>query len=323
MGRSARSEWLFVHHPAAAVDSGTAVLDGLIAGAPRSRDPNYLTAIIRRRTGLAQGVLLIEEEITHGGSARSVSGSSPSPSIASFTRTVLLRIFAYTKLGAPPHPLDLNSIAEAIWQSDWGNYTPQNADYMASFLMQPASSLADVQAQLAEVWPELQRFVEVESRILTAAFRSMPRTAIGAQLQLFSGQLDICQLGTKHYGIEFLECRLNAGPVGTPLTIPLKQALETFAAPGQVITTKMVWSFGNSMSEAMTYQNGIVLVANPPKGAWVWEAASYITPLSDGPTKIEYTFAPGTRFLVQSVEVTQVNGKQVTIIELQVLDGPG
>lgn len=241
---------------------------------------------------------------------------------ASFTRMVLLRIFAYTALGAPPHPLDLNSIAEAIWQSNWGTYTPQNADYMASFLMQPASSLADVQAQLAEVWPELQRFVEVESRILTAAFRSMPRTAVGALPQLFSGQLDIYQLGTEHYGIEFLECPLNAGPVGTPLTIPLEQALQTFAAPGQVITTKMVWSFGNSMSEAMTYQNGIVLVANPPKGAWVWEAASYITPLSDGPTKIEYTFAPGTRFLVQSVEVTQVNGKQVTVIELQVLEGP-
>ena len=87
---------------------------------------------------------------------------------------------------------------------------------------------------------------------------------------------------------------------------------------GDTLTTKMVWSFGNSMDEAMQYQNGIVLVANPPTGAAVWDVASYITPLSDDPTKIEYTFAPGTTFLVQSVEQTQVDSKTVWVINLLV-----
>jgi len=81
---------------------------------------------------------------------------------------------------------------------------------------------------------------------------------------------------------------------------------------------KMVWSFGDSMAEAMTYQNGIVLVVNPPDRAWVWDAVSYITALSDDPGKIEYTFSPGTRFLVQSVEQETVNGKPVTLITMQV-----
>jgi hypothetical protein len=54
----------------------------------------------------------------------------------------------------------------------------------------------------------------------------------------------------------------------------------------------------------------------------VWEAVSYITPLSDDPAKIEYTFAPCTGFLVQSVEPQQVDGKQVWVIPLQVQSLP-
>lgn len=237
---------------------------------------------------------------------------------ASFTRMVLLKIFEYTSIGQPPYPLDQNSLATAIWESNWGTYNPQNADYMRSFLMQPAQSLADVQSQLSTVATELQEFSEVENRILAAAFQSMPRTAFTAKPQLFSGQMDIYQLGMVHFGIEFLECPLNSGPIGTPLTIPFDTVVDTYAAPGQVITTKMVWSFGDSMSEAMTYQNGIVLVVNPSDGAWVWDSAAYITPLSDDPTKIEYTFAPGTQFLVQSVVPTEVGGKTVTVITMQV-----
>ena len=76
---------------------------------------------------------------------------------ASFTRMVLMKIFQYTDIGTAPYPLDLDSIADAIWESNWGTYTPQNADYMHSFMMTPASSLADVQAQLNGVWPSLYR----------------------------------------------------------------------------------------------------------------------------------------------------------------------
>ena len=205
---------------------------------------------------------------------------------------------------------------------EFGSYTPQNADYMHSFMMVPASSLADVQAQLDAVWPSLYKLSQVENRVLAAAFASMPRTSVVAKPQLYSGQMDIYQLGMEHFGIEFLQCPLNAGPVGVPLEIPFADAIATYIVPGDTITTKMVWSFGDSMDEAMQYQNGIVLVANPAPGSSVWEAVSYITPLSDDPTKIEYTFAPGTGFLVQSVEAQEVNGKQVWVITLQVQSLP-
>ena len=236
---------------------------------------------------------------------------------ASFTRMVLMKIFQYTASGQVPLPLDQDSIASAIWESDWMTYNPGNADYMNSFMMVPADSLQNVQAQLAKVALRLQQFSDVENRLLAAAFQAMPRTSLIAKPQLFSGQVDIQQLGTEHFGIEFLQCPLNAGPVTQPLQMPLEQALATFISVGSTITTKMVWSFGDSMDEAMQYQNGIVLVANPPADSWVWNTASYITPLSDDPAKIEYTFAPGTSFLVQSIEQTQVDGKPVCIINLQ------
>ncbi|RNF82054.1 hypothetical protein [Montanilutibacter psychrotolerans] len=237
---------------------------------------------------------------------------------ASFTRMVFMKIFQYTSMPASPLPLDQSSIANEIWESDWGTYTPQNPDYMKSFLMKPATSLQDVQVQLASVATQLQQFGDVENRLLAAAFQSMPRTSTFDQPQLFSGQMDIYQLGTEHFGIEFLQCPLNAGPTSVPLQIDLQLALDTYIGVGDTLTTKMVWSFGNSMDEAMQYQNGIVLVANPPTGAAVWDVASYITPLSDDPTKIEYTFAPGTTFLVQSVEQTQVDSKTVWVINLLV-----
>jgi len=238
---------------------------------------------------------------------------------ACFTRMVLLKIFEYTGIGQPPYPLDQDSIAAAIWESNWQTYNPQNAPYMASFLMTPASSEADVLTQLRNTGALLQQYVEVENRLVSAAFQAMPRTAMTAKPLLYSGQMDIYQLGLPHFGIEFLECPLNTGPVGTPLTIPFQQAIQTYCAPGRVITTKMVWSFGDSMAEAMKYQNGIVLVVSPPADAWVWDAASYVTPLSDEAGKIEYTFAPGTQFEVQSVQATTVNDKPVTIITMQVV----
>ncbi|USV98553.1 hypothetical protein KUA23_15815 [Pseudomonas pergaminensis] len=238
---------------------------------------------------------------------------------ASFTRLVLMKIFEYTSVGTAPYPLDQASIAEAIWASNWGTYTPQNVDYMRSFLMVPANSLQNVESQLAQVATALQTFSAVENRLLCAAFQSLPRTSIVSEPQLFSGQVDIAQLGTEHFGIEFQQCPLNEGPVGTPLQIPLEAALDTYIQVGQVITTKMVWSFGSSLTEAMQYQNGIILIANPPNNAWVWDTVSYITALSDDPIKIEYTFAPGSSFEVLAVAQATVQGKEVWSITLQPL----
>ncbi|KZV93126.1 hypothetical protein EXIGLDRAFT_54381 [Exidia glandulosa HHB12029] len=225
---------------------------------------------------------------------------------ASFTRLVFMKIFEYTDLRG--NPLDMTSIAQMIWASNFATYTPQNPDFMKSFLMEPSNSLADVRRQLDIVVPELRRLSDVENRVLAAAFQAMPRTSVLAKPQLFSGQVDIFQLGVEHFGIEFLQSPLNAGPIGKPLVMPFANALSSFAAPGKVITTKMVYAFTDSFNDALHYSNGIVIVMNfPDDGSWVWEAANYVTPLSDDAAKIEYDFPPGTSFLVQSADTAIVD----------------
>ncbi|OCH85977.1 hypothetical protein OBBRIDRAFT_270469 [Obba rivulosa] len=237
---------------------------------------------------------------------------------ASFTRVVFMKIFEYTGIPISPFPLDQNSVAQMIWQSNWGSYKPGDPDYMNSFMMKPASTVEDVQSQLTSVGARLHELSAVENRLLAAAWQAMPRTSLIAKPRLFSGQVDIYQLGLDRFGIEFLQCPLNEGPIGETLIMAFASALSSYVSAGHVITTKMVWSFTDSCEDAMHYENGILLVANPPDDdAWVWEAATYITPLSDDPTKIEYTFAPGTSFLVQSVDQATVSGKQVVVINLR------
>ena len=132
--------------------------------------------------------------------------------------------------------------------------------------------------------------------------------------------MDIYQLGLDHFGIEFLECPLNKGPVTQPLQIDLASAISSYVSAGRIITTKMAWSFSDNFDEAMHYQTGIILVANfPDDPSWVWETVAYITPLSDDPNKTEYVFALGSRFRVLSTEQTTVQDKQITIINLQPL----
>lgn len=238
----------------------------------------------------------------------------------SFARMVLFKIFQYTHLDSGvaslPHPLDHESLAKQIWHSNFSVYTPQDADYMRTFLMQPAHSLENLTAQLDEVMDQVYNFSEIENRLLAAAMQSMPRTSTAAMPRLFSGQVDIEQLGTDHFGIEFHECPLNGGPVGVELAHSFKDALASYVSVGKTVTTKMAWSFTDNLQDAMHYSNGIVLVLHPPPDAWLWDDVSFITPLSDDPDKIEYTAAPGTRFEIQSVHNTTILGKHRIIIGL-------
>ncbi|KAG1807083.1 hypothetical protein EV424DRAFT_1529286 [Suillus variegatus] len=217
---------------------------------------------------------------------------------ASFARMVLMKIFEYTSIPATPYPLDSPNIATAIWKSNWGSYVPGNKAYMNSFMMKPASTLQDVQDQLRDVKALLQKFSAVQNRLLSAAFAAMPRTSVFYAPQLFSGQLDISQLSLNYFGIEMLECPLNAGPTSESLVVSLEAAMATFVKVGSTITTKMVWSFADSIDVAKHYQNGLIVVVNPP------DNDSYITPLSDDPEKNEYTFAPGTSFVVESLDIS-------------------
>ncbi|EPS41903.1 hypothetical protein H072_4115 [Dactylellina haptotyla CBS 200.50] len=234
---------------------------------------------------------------------------------ASFSRMVLFKIFQYTNITSNPHPLDLESIARAIYTSNWPPYLPNNTDFMNSFLMKPALSLEDVRAQLSKVVDRLHHFSEVENRLLAAAAQSLPRTSILQKRQLFSGQVDISQLSRDNFGIEFFECPLNRGPAGTPLEHEFGAAISSYISVGKTVTTKMVWSFTDSVEDALKYSNGILLTVEPPPFA-VWESVNYITELSDDPKKTEYIFTPGTKFKVLSIDQIRDADRDIVGIHL-------
>ncbi|KAH7329715.1 hypothetical protein B0I35DRAFT_48667 [Stachybotrys elegans] len=235
---------------------------------------------------------------------------------ASFTRMVFFKIFQYTGISEEPFPVDIDSIAMQIWNSNWGSYNPKNPDYMNSFMMEPADSLADVNAQLSRTATKLHSFSDAENRLLSAAMQALPPTSVFQHPQLFSGQMDIYQLGLDHFGIEFLECPLNEGPVGRELATAFADALRSYISAGKTIITKMAWSFTDDAKDAMHYSNGILLVANTAKDSLIWKQASYVTPLSDDPKKTEYVFAPGTQFEVHSIEYATVLDKKIVVITL-------
>ncbi|KAH8831403.1 hypothetical protein DL96DRAFT_1460350 [Flagelloscypha sp. PMI_526] len=237
---------------------------------------------------------------------------------ASFTRMVFFKIFEYTGIPKNPFPLDMPQIARQIWNSDWPPYTPRDRDYMNSFMMKPANSLESVQQQLDAVVPQLHMFSNVQNRVFKAAMQSLPRTSVLRKPRLFSGQVDIRQLGLDHFGIGFLECPLNTGPVNHSLTIELAAAMNSYISRGHTITTKMVCSFTDNKQDAMHYSNGILIVANRPHSMF-WDTAAYVTPLSDDPKKTEYTFMPGSPFLVENIHTIKIAGKDVFVITLRPL----
>ncbi len=236
---------------------------------------------------------------------------------ADFTRIDFMRLFTYT--GVANDPLDMDSIANGIWTADWPPYVPQNKDYMNSFMMVPANSLADVQAQLKVKAPILQPMNVSESNIIIAAINSMPRTSVISKPKLYSGQVAISNLGSSHFATYFQELPANSDPSLPPLEMDLNTALSTFMAVGNTITLKSFISFTDSFDDAEHYSNGIIIVVSPPDGAVVWEQTTYITPLSDGPDKTEYLFQPNTKFTVQDIQPVSSGGKNYTQISLQVL----
>jgi hypothetical protein len=239
---------------------------------------------------------------------------------ASFARMIFIKIFQYTGIPQTPLPLDLPSIASVIWETKVGTYVPSNADFMNSFMMKPASSEKDVRSQLDLIAPQLHEFGDIQNRLLSAAVQALPRTSIMAKRRLFSGQMSISHLGLDRFGIEFLECPLNKGPVTQPLQIDFDSVISSYVSAKKVVTTKMVWSFTDTVEYAMHYQHGILLVANLPDDvSWVWEATAYVTPLSDDPTKMEWVFPPESRFRVLSTERGTVQDKRLVVINLQPL----
>ncbi|KAL2847052.1 hypothetical protein BJX68DRAFT_268353 [Aspergillus pseudodeflectus] len=248
---------------------------------------------------------------------------------ASFARMVYVDMFRYTGLdihipakdgGKPVTPIDHEGLTTAIWTSNWGSFTAQNASFMASLLMKPAWSRLEVELQLLHARDDLVRAVEAEDRLLAAAMHSLPRTSTLARPRLFSGQLDMAHLDMESFGIEFVECPANHGPVCRPLRDTLQTALATYLAEGKTITTKVTWSFTDTVEGALHYSNGILLVldfSTDVASPCVWESVSYVTPLSSDPKKIEYTLPPGSQFRVLSEEDATYNEKRFLVITLQ------
>ncbi|KAL0065529.1 hypothetical protein AAF712_007440 [Marasmius tenuissimus] len=234
---------------------------------------------------------------------------------ASFARMVFLKVFEYTSIDQTPPPLDLRSLAQMIWQSNWKTYVPGNPDYMNSFMMKPAKTQLEVENQLTKVQSELHKFGDVENRLFAAAVQSLPRTCILAKPYLFSGQVDIQQMGTSRFGIEMLEFPGNKGPVGNTLEVAFVAAERSFLKPDSIITTKMVWAFTDTEADALRYANGILLVVEPPADSLVWDTVAYVTELSDDPKKTEYIFPPGSSFRVRSID----HSGSVLVIRLQTL----
>jgi hypothetical protein len=249
---------------------------------------------------------------------------------ASFARMVYVDMFRYSGFhisipgkdgsGLVTTPIDHEGLTNAIWTSNWGTITARNAQFMASLLMEPAWSRLEVELQLLDVRDDLVRAVEVEDRLLAVAMRSLPRTSTLARPRLFSGQLDMAHLDIEGFGIEFVECPANNGPVCRPLRDTLGTALATYLAVGRTVTAKVTWSFTDTLEGALHYSNGILLVLDCPTddaSPCVWESVSYVTPLSNDPNKIEYTAPPGSQFRVLSTEEATYSERKFTVITLQ------
>ena len=158
---------------------------------------------------------------------------------------------------------------------------------------------------------------DVENRPLSAAALSLSCPAFKSHIQLFSGQVDIYQLGLDHFGIEFLDRPLSKGLVGQPLIYAFADAIASYMSRGKTLTKKTVWSFTDAMEDALHYFNGILLVANHAGNSRVWDQAACVAEPSDNPKKTEYVFMPWFQFGVQSVDTARVDDKQVVVVTLR------
>ncbi|KAK7046034.1 hypothetical protein VNI00_007029 [Paramarasmius palmivorus] len=247
---------------------------------------------------------------------------------ASFARMVIPKMFEYAQM-ATPRPIDTDSTASAIFDSNWPPYTPANADYMRSFLMVPAKSRQEVMNQLvgtsgsSGVQEALKRFTATQNSILSIAVHCLPRTPRFTTPYLYSGQLDMSQLHKDQFAAAFLQFELNKGPPGVILAQDFTVTTESLVQPYDIITTKQVWSFGDTLDIALHYQNGIILVINgnsPLSDSAVWDTPAFVTHLSNDLEKIEWVVPPGTSFLVTTSEWRVINGKQIYVIVLELLD---
>jgi hypothetical protein len=234
-----------------------------------------------------------------------------------FFRMDVFNYYRYTAIAGAP--LDLPDIANGVWTTNWPPYVASDPTFMGSMMMQPATSLADVSAQLQNVAGSLLPVLDMLKRLTSAALVALPRTSLAAVPVLYSGQVDVSNLGETALATYFEEYPGNAGPVGTPMGEPVQTALQTFMAPGSVVTLKSFLSTTDSVADAAKYSNGFLLEVGPPAQALSWPTCAYITHLSNEASKTEYLFGPGAQFVTGSAYPAVIGGKQVLVIPLTVV----
>lgn len=239
---------------------------------------------------------------------------------ADFFRMDLFHLYCYTSITGTPR--NINEMAQGLASSDWGTYKITNVDFMNSFMLQPMTTLQEVLQGLADVNEKLGIYLNALARITLAAKYALPRVSLAETPMLYSGQVAIRNLTNDAMAAYFLECPLNAGPVGTPIAMSIDDALAGFMAPGNTVTLKSFISFTAYEQEAEQYSNGLLLVLSPKPGSHVWgEGITNITPLSDQPqSKNEYTFSPGAQIQINSFEKKNIGGKELTVINMTYLD---
>ena len=230
-----------------------------------------------------------------------------------FTRIGYFNLFKYSGLnfGGPidSNKFDIDTIVEAIWSSNWGTFTPHNYIYMNSFMMKPAATKEDISNQLTnEKLVKLNKHNISQSNLISYALLTMPKTSIKLKDKLYSGQVDISNLGSSKFATYFNQLPANNDLKMAPLDMKLKNALSGFLKVGNIVVYKSFMSFTDSQEDATKYSNGIIVTMLPPdKNDGYWQQCRYITPLSDDPKKIEYLFNIGTKVKVISIDGTLPN----------------
>lgn len=236
---------------------------------------------------------------------------------ADFFRLDIFHFYRYTAL--PGSPASDDDIINAISTTSWPPYTPADKFFMHSMMMGPVSEpyQAGVTAQYPNIKQSLIQYLDALGRVTTAAMQSMPRTSVLSKPELYSGQVDVSNLGPDALATYFLQYPGNNGPKGSPMGMPIDQALTGFMQPGSVINLKSVMSFTHSLEDAQRYSNGIIVRIKPSPGSEVWTQCAYITPLSNEVDKIEYTFPGGSAFKVNNYEKQIIDGREYVVIYLE------
>jgi len=232
-----------------------------------------------------------------------------------FFRMTLFNIYRYTK--ATHQPLSHEDIITGIWTTNMPPYTAQDEHFMRSFKMTPAKNRDEVAEQFKEVGPSLRRVLDGLKNMTISGLGFLPRPSVLSTPKLYSSQIDFHNLPMDAWATFFEEYPGNAGPVGSPMGMPIQEALAGFMKPGSTLTLKTFIGFTDKLEQSMYYSNGVIVEMEPADGSAVWGQSPDVTPLSYDRTKTQYLFLPGSKWSVVSHKTETKEGKDYVVITMK------